>query len=64
MMLFSSNDDCLKNSSTIIVEDKVWYAHPRGDYKVLMRLVPTADNSSRVEIIVDDSWTSKEYVLL
>ncbi|KAI1711710.1 F-box domain protein [Ditylenchus destructor] len=61
---FSSNDDCLKNSSTIILEDKVWYAHPRGDYKVLMRLEPKADNSSRVEIIVDDSWTSKDVSLL
>src|SRR5687768_306531 len=35
------------------------YIHPAG-YKVLMRFA----NETRVEILVDDSWTSKDVVVL
>lgn len=47
-------------STTFLVGDKIWYAHKLG-YKVVMRFT---DGGRRIEIIVDDCWTSKDVILL
>uniref|UniRef100_A0A915EB43 Uncharacterized protein n=1 Tax=Ditylenchus dipsaci TaxID=166011 RepID=A0A915EB43_9BILA len=62
-------------ASSIVLDHNQWYAHPSGDYKVLMRLVPLntytqqlqeedRQEEYRVELMVDNSWTSRDISLL
>jgi len=67
----SSSDTVLSNatqSNTIVLGRKVWYTHPAG-YKLVMRFVNitledgATDESGRnvrIEILMDESWTSKD----
>jgi hypothetical protein len=55
-------------SNTMLLGNKVWFSHPAG-YKLVMRFVDitsedvAADESGRevrIEILMDESWTSKD----
>jgi hypothetical protein len=55
----ASDSSNISTSVQFHFENKLWYVHPLG-YKVMMRFA----SHSRVEILVDDSWTSKDVMVL
>lgn len=55
----SLSNTALDSSSIVLNQQTTWYLHPAG-YKILMRFV----GSTRVELLADDCWTSKEVITL
>ncbi|KAI6182165.1 hypothetical protein M3Y97_00350900 [Aphelenchoides bicaudatus] len=54
----STSSSIVNDSSSVILNQKLWYTHPAG-HKILMRL-----ENNRVELLVDECWTSKEVIML
>lgn len=57
----SSSSSSTQNDNTIVLnQNQTWFLHPTGGYKLLIRF----KENSRVEILVDECWTSKEVIIL